>query len=46
MEQTKQQTAVEWLEQAYLKWSHEGNFIPTHLIEQARQMEEEQQKVT
>jgi hypothetical protein len=46
MEQIKQQTAVEWLEQAYLKWSHEGNFIPTHLTEQAKQMEEEQQKVT
>lgn len=36
------QTAVQWLQKEYEKWSHEGNFIPQHLIEQAMQMECEQ----
>ena len=38
----KKQTAVEWLVEQFEKWSHEGNFIPNHLAEQAKQMEKEQ----
>ena len=37
-------TAVEWLVEQFEKWSHEGNFIPNKLIEQAKQMEKEQLK--
>ena len=38
----KKQTAVEWLVEQFEKWSHEGNFIPNHLTEQAKKMEEQQ----
>jgi hypothetical protein len=36
------QTAVEWLAKQYEKWSHEGHFIPKHLLELAKEMEKEQ----
>jgi hypothetical protein len=42
MEQIKQQTAVEWLEQEYKKWYRKGNPIILKLIKQAKQMEKEQ----
>ena len=35
-------TAVEWLAKQYEKWSHEGHFIPKHLVEQALEMEKQQ----
>jgi hypothetical protein len=38
------QTAVEWLAKEYEKWSHEGHFIPKHLLEQANELFEQQIK--
>ena len=35
-------TAVEWLAKQYEKWSHEGHFIPKHLLQQAKEMEKQQ----
>jgi hypothetical protein len=44
----KKQTAVEWLVEEINKNGEEihknGNWIPTHMIEQAKQMEKEQMK--
>jgi hypothetical protein len=31
--------AIEWLEQEYQRWSHEGNFIPKHIIDRAKQIQ-------
>ena len=41
---SKQQTAVEWLEQEYKKWYRKGNPIILKLIKQANQMHKEQTK--
>jgi hypothetical protein len=38
----KNQTVVEWLAKEYEKWSHEGHFIPKHLLEQANELFEQQ----
>jgi hypothetical protein len=38
----KNQTVVEWLAKEYEKWSHEGHFIPKHLLKQAKEMEKQQ----
>jgi hypothetical protein len=41
------QTAVDWLEQEYKKWYRKGNpMLLKNVIEQAKEMEKEQQKVT
>jgi hypothetical protein len=37
-------TSVEWLAKEYEKWSHEGHFIPKHLLEQAKEMEKQQKE--
>jgi hypothetical protein len=34
-------TGVKWLSKEYEKWSHEGHFIPKHLLEQALEIEKQ-----
>jgi hypothetical protein len=41
-----QQTAVEWLEEQLNKWSDGRFYLPPHLFEQAKQMEEKQHSNT
>jgi hypothetical protein len=46
MENNKQQTAIDWLVEQFKKRGYIKDLVPHLLLEQAKQMEEEQQKVT